>query len=68
MKSHKRKNYLLAEAKIKKLRRLLKAKTQTEAIEKAVDLVLFQRAASRAWVEKAGAGGVDNLYGWDDRE
>jgi len=61
MKGLKRKNYSLDEAKIKKLRRLLKAKTETEALQKAVDLVLFQREAAKAWLENAGAGGVEGL-------
>jgi hypothetical protein len=63
MKSLKRKNYWLDEKKIKKAQRLLKAKTETEAIQKAIDMVLFQKEATRAWVENAGAGGVQDLYG-----
>jgi hypothetical protein len=63
MKSLKRKNYWLDEAKIKKAQRLLKAKTETEALQKAIDLVLFQQEATKAWVENAGAGGIENLYG-----
>jgi hypothetical protein len=62
MRGLKRKNYWLDEAKIKKVQRLLKAKTETEALQKAVDLVLFQQEALRAWVENAGVGGVEDLY------
>jgi hypothetical protein len=62
MKGLKRKNYSLEEAKIKRLRRLLKAKTETEALQRAVDLVLFQREAVKAWLDNAGAGGVEDLY------
>jgi len=62
MKGLKRKNYSLDEAKIKKLRRFLKTKTETEALQKAVDMVLFQREAAKAWMENAGAGGVEDLY------
>lgn len=62
MRALKRKNYWLDEAKIKKVQRLLKAKTETEALQKAVDLVLFQQEALRAWVENAGVGGVEDLY------
>ncbi|OGQ56154.1 MAG: hypothetical protein A2W66_08800 [Deltaproteobacteria bacterium RIFCSPLOWO2_02_56_12] len=62
MKALKRKNYWLDETKIKKVRRLLKAKTETEAVQKAIDLVLFQEEASKAWVENAGVGGVEDLY------
>jgi hypothetical protein len=63
MKSLKRKNYWLDEAKIKKVQRLLKAKTETEALQKAIDLVLFQQEATKAWVENAGVGGIEDLYG-----
>jgi hypothetical protein len=62
MRALKRKNYWLDETKIKKVQRLLKAKTETEALQKAVDLVLFQQEALRAWVENAGVGGVEDLY------
>ena len=36
----KRKNYRLDEAKIRKVKRLLKAKTETEAVQKAIDIIL----------------------------
>jgi hypothetical protein len=62
MRALKRKNYWLDETKIKKVQRLLKAKTETEALQKAVDLVLFQQEAARAWVDNAGVGGVEDLY------
>jgi hypothetical protein len=62
MKSFKRKNYSLDETKVKKLRRLFKTGTETEAVHKAVDLVLFQQEAAKAWIENAGAGGVEDLY------
>ena len=62
MKALKRKTYWLDETKIKKVRRLLKAKTETEAVQKAIDLVLFQEEATKAWVENAGVGGVEDLY------
>ncbi len=58
-----RKTSSLDEAKIKKLRRLLKTKTETEVLQKTVHLVLFQTVAAKAWLEKAGAGGVKNGYG-----
>ncbi|MBI2358421.1 MAG: hypothetical protein HYV04_05875 [Deltaproteobacteria bacterium] len=63
MKALKRKNYWLDEAKIKKVKRLLKARTETEAVQKAIDLVLFQEEATKAWVDNAGVGGVEDLYG-----
>lgn len=63
MRALKRKNYWLDENKIKKVRRLLNAKTETEALQKAIDLVLFQKQAAKAWIENAGVGGVADLYG-----
>lgn len=63
MRALKRKNYWLDENKIKKVRRLLNAKTETEALQKALDLVLFQKQAAKAWIENAGVGGVADLYG-----
>ena len=62
MKALKRKNYSLEEAKVKKLRRLLRTNTETEALRRAVDFVLFQQEAVKAWIENAGAGGVEDLY------
>jgi hypothetical protein len=63
MRALKRKNYWLDENKIKKVRRLLNARTETEALQKAIDLVLFQKQAAKAWIENAGVGGVEDLYG-----
>ena len=62
MKALKRKNYWLDETKIKKVQRLLKAKTETEALQKALDLILFQEEAAKAWIDNAGVGGVEDLY------
>jgi hypothetical protein len=62
MKTLKRKNYWLDKTTIKKITRLLKAKSETEALQKAIDLVLFQEEAVKAWVENTGAGGVKDLY------
>ena len=62
MKALKHKNYSLEEAKVKRLRRLLRTNTETEALRRAVDFVLFQQEAVKAWIENAGAGGVEDLY------
>jgi hypothetical protein len=62
MKALKRKNYWLDETKIKRVKHLLKAKTETEALQKAIDLILFQEEAAKAWIENAGVGGVEDLY------
>ena len=39
----KRKNYCLDENKIKKAQKILSAKTETETIHKALDLIVFQK-------------------------
>jgi hypothetical protein len=62
MKALKRKNYWLDETKIKRVQHLLKAKTETEALQKAIDLILFQEEAAKAWIDNAGVGGVEDLY------
>jgi hypothetical protein len=61
MKALKRKNYSLEEAKVKKLRRLLRTDSETEAVRRAVDFVLFQQEAVKAWIENPGTGGVEDL-------
>jgi len=58
----KRKNYWLDEVTIKKAQRLFGAKSETEAIQKALELAVFQEDAAKAWKENAGCGGVENLY------
>ena len=63
MRALKRKNYWLDEGKIRKVRRLLKAKTETEAIQRALDMVVFHEEAARAWLENAGKGGVEDPHG-----
>jgi hypothetical protein len=62
MRALKRKNYWLDETKIKRVQHLLKAKSGTEALQKALDLILFQEDAAKAWSDNAGAGGVEDLY------
>ncbi len=57
----KRKNYWLDETTIKKAQQLFKAKSETEAIQKALELAVFQEEAVKAWKEGAGRGGVEGL-------
>jgi hypothetical protein len=48
MKKHlKRKNYYLAEKKIRRVRTILDAKTETEAIDAALNLVVFRKEMLR---------------------
>jgi len=58
----KRKNYWLDETTIKKAQRLFRAKSETEAIQKALELAVFQVEAAKAWKDNAGFGGIEDLY------
>ncbi len=56
----KRKNYWLDEATIKKAQKLFGAKSETEAIQKALELAILQEEGAKAWRENAGYGGVED--------
>jgi DnaJ-class molecular chaperone len=58
----KRKNYYLDEAKIRRARRILGAKTETETIDAALDLVVFKREILRSLEKVAGKGGVQKIF------
>lgn len=58
----KRKNYWLDEIAIKRAQKLFRAKSETEAIQKALELAIFHEEAAKAWGENAGYGGVEDLY------
>lgn len=65
MKNHlKRKNLYLDQSKIGKAKRILGAKTETEAINKALDLVVFEHEilASLKKVKGAGKGHITYPY------
>lgn len=62
MGSLKRKNYWLDEAVIRKAQKLFGAKSETEAIQKALELAVFQEEAVKAWKENAGYGGIEDRY------
>ncbi len=56
--SLKRKNYNLDENKIKRAQRALHAKTETEAIHKALDLAAFQKDALQSLEKVKGKGHI----------
>lgn len=56
--SVKRKNYLLDEKKIRHAQKILGAKTETEAIDRALDLVVFRDELIDSLKKTAGRGGV----------
>lgn len=58
----KRKNYYLDEKKIRQVRSILGAKTETEAINTALDLVVFRKEILRSLQKVAGKGGVEKIF------
>ncbi len=57
----KRKNYYLDERKIKRAKSILGAKTETEAIDAALDLVVFRKEILNSLEKVAGKGGVERI-------
>ena len=58
----KRKNYYLDENKIRRVKRVLGAKTETEAIDTALDLVIFRKEILKSLEKVAGKGGVEKVF------
>ena len=58
----KRKNYYLDERKIKKAKSILKASTETQAIDAALDLVVFRKEILGSLEKVAGRGGVEKVF------
>ena len=57
----KRKNYYLDERKIKRAKTILGAKTETEAIDAALDLIVFRKEILASLEKVAGKGGVERV-------
>ena len=58
----KRKNYYLDERKIKKAKTILGARTETQAINAALDLVVFRKEILESLEKVAGKGGVEKIF------
>jgi hypothetical protein len=58
----KRKNYYLDERKIRRAKTILKARTETEAIDAALDLVVFRKEILDSLEKVAGKGGVEKIF------
>lgn len=58
----KRKNYYLDERKIKRAKSILKASTETQAINAALDLVVFRKEILDSLEKVAGKGGVEKIF------
>ncbi len=57
----KRKNYYLDEVKIKKVQKILGTKTETETIDKAMDIVIFRTEILESLNKVSGKGGVQKI-------
>ena len=55
------KNYYLDEAKIKKVQKILGTKTETEALNKAMDIVVFRTELLESLKKVSGKGGVQKV-------
>jgi len=62
MKHHiKRKHYYLDERKVRRVKAILKTRTDTETITAALDLVVFRKEILDSLEKVAGKGGVQKL-------
>ena len=58
----KRKNYYLDERKIKRAKTILGARTETQAINAALDLVVFRKEILESLEKVAGKGGIEKIF------
>ena len=58
----KRKNYYLDERKIQRVKRILGTRTETEAINSALDLIAFRKDILKSLEKVAGKGGVEKVF------
>jgi hypothetical protein len=57
----KRKNYLLDDRKILRVKKILRARTETDAINLALDLVAFREDILESLQKVSGKGGVERI-------
>ena len=58
-----RKQFILPLAKIKKAKELLSAKTETEAVERALDLVIADGEIRKMLLSMKGRCNLEDVYG-----
>jgi len=58
-----RKQFVLDERKIKSVREIIKAKTDTEAINKAMDIVIANSKIKETLMSIKGKGNIKDIYG-----
>lgn len=62
-----RKNFYLRVETLKRAQQALGARTETEAVERALELVVFQEDALKAFRELCERGEVEDVFGNDRR-
>ena len=58
-----RKQFILPIAKIRKAKKILSAKTDTEAVERALDLVIADAEIRNMLLSARGRANIDDVYG-----
>ncbi len=58
----KRKNYYLDSGKIQRAKKILKAKTETETISIALDMVLFRKEIRESLKKAAKSGQIEKVF------
>lgn len=61
-----RKNLNIDQAKLDRVRELLGARTETEAVDEALSLLLLREELVRGVERIAGTGGVENVFEADE--
>ena len=57
-----RKNMAMDQRKLNVARRALGVRTETEAIDQALDLVIFREELTKGFAEIRKAGGIDDIF------
>lgn len=57
----KRKNYYLDEVKIKRAQKILGTKTETETLDKALEMIMFRTDLLESLKKVSGKGGVQGV-------
>lgn len=62
-----RKQFILDSEKIQQVKKLLQVKTETEAVDKALDLVIANRKIRDVLMEVKGKFDIEDIYGAESR-
>lgn len=62
-----RKQFILESEKIKSVREILQAKTDTEAVNRAMDIVIANTRIKEALLSIKGKGSIKDIYGRSSR-